>query len=154
MVLATPESKLCGCVTLMLLNSVNWKEGLRMFSTVIMFILKFVKLGNLIQNWFSWHLFTQDPKNILICFWRKKWVGSEILSVGLTRTVYCVYMQPSSKTKIWPQFAVWNFSARHCNRTWVLISCYVRHMFQGPLLWVLWWLRLMIDCCCLQSSSL
>jgi len=49
MVLATIESKLYASATLMLLNAENWKESFPMFSTVIIFVQVFVKIGYVFQ---------------------------------------------------------------------------------------------------------
>jgi len=49
MVLATIESKLLSSATLVMLNAEIWKESLRIFSIVIMFIIMFMKVGYIIQ---------------------------------------------------------------------------------------------------------
>jgi len=49
MALATIESKLYTCVTLMLLNGEIWKKSLWIFSIVIMFIQMIVTIGYVIR---------------------------------------------------------------------------------------------------------
>ena len=159
MVLATTELKLNASATLMLLNAENWKESLRMFNIVkcsykcswkSVTYYKFESGDTYSPKQTTW--WPQKP--IHICLKEEVKLQTTFCQWAVQEHVYCKYKQPSSKTKICPQSAVWNFSARHCSRTWVLIWRYVRYMFQGPLPWVLWWLRLAFHCCCLQSSSM
>jgi len=70
-----------------------------------------------------------------ICLKEEDEQESKVCQWALQEHAYCKYMQLSSKTTIWPQFAVWNFSARHSRRTWVLIWRYFRYMLQGLLPW-------------------
>jgi hypothetical protein len=93
-----------------------------------------------------------DLKRLLIIVWSRK-VSKKRNCVSGPYKDMCTVKQPSSKTKNCPQFAVWNFSARHFSRTRVLIWRYVRS-FQCPLSWFFWWLRLLFYWCCLQSFSM